>query len=349
MEYSLKEIADFVSGDVIGDAGIVVNGIRGFDDAGESEITFVVTPAYKKKMAETKAAALIVPMDVTRGERPIIRVANPYLAFAKISALFHPAKTLNLGISSAAFIGEQFFHGEEVSIFPGVFIGNNVRIGSRVTLMPGVFLGDNVRLEDEVFIHPNVTVLERCRIGNRVIIHSGTVIGSDGFGFAADGSSYAKIPQVGIVRIDDDVEIGAANTIDRATLGETWIKRGVKTDNLVHIGHNVVIGEDTIIVAQVAVGGSAVVGSHVIIAGQAALSDHVVVGDNAILGPKSGIAHTVFAGEIVSGSPAMPHRTWLRSVTVLPRLPDMERKIRELEQRLQSLEKEKEDRDGASI
>jgi UDP-3-O-[3-hydroxymyristoyl] glucosamine N-acyltransferase len=196
---------------------------------------------------------------------------------------------------------------------------------------------------DDVVLYPNVSILERCEIGSRVIIHAGSVIGSDGFGFALHEGGYSKIPQTGIVRIDDDVEIGACNTIDRATFGRTWIKRGVKTDNLVHIAHNVVVGEDTVLVAQVGISGSVKIGNRAILAGQAGVAQHVSIGDRAIIGPQSGVAKSVAEDQVVSGSPEMPHRLWLKVSNLIPKLPEMRKKIGELEKRIERLEKVSED------
>jgi len=202
-----------------------------------------------------------------------------------------------------------------------------------------VVIGDNVVIGNDVMIYPNVTVLDRCTIGNRVIIHAGTVIGSDGFGFAPDGKKYYKVPHTGIVRIDDDVEIGAGNTIDRATFGKTWIKSGVKTDNLVHIAHNVTVGENSVLVAQVAIGGSVSIGKNVILAGQAAIADHLILGDDVTVVGQSGVAKSVPSGETVSGSPAIPHRLWLRVQKILPRLPDLKKKLEDIEKRLKRIER----------
>jgi UDP-3-O-[3-hydroxymyristoyl] glucosamine N-acyltransferase len=202
---------------------------------------------------------------------------------------------------------------------------------------PGAVVGDGVIIGDDVQIHPNVTIHEKCRIGNRVILHAGVVVGSDGFGFAPDDGTYFKIPQVGLVQVDDDVEIGANSTVDRATLGKTWIQRGVKIDNLVHIGHNVTVGEDAVLVAGVIIGGSTTIGKHAIIAGGAAIADHVAIGDGAIIGPRAGVGKPVAPGDVVSGAPHMPHRTWLRVHRVLPELPAIKKKVRQLEKQLQQL------------
>ena len=344
----MREIAGLIKGELIGDPDIIIKGIRGFDDAGPDEITFVSSPKYIKRINETRAAAIIVPPEVREAGRNLICVSNPYLAFAKVATLFCTVPRPVLGVSAHAVVGDDFQHGKDISVSPGVVIGNGVVVGDRVSLMAGVVLGDHVVIGNDVLIYPNVTILERCQIGNRVIIHAGSVIGSDGFGFAPDGERYFKIPQVGIVRIDDDVEIGAANTIDRATFGATWIKRGVKTDNLVQIAHNVVVGEDTVIVAQVGIAGSVTIGSHVTLAGQVGVVGHITIGENVIVGAQSGVAKSIPAGQTVSGSPIMPHDTWLRSSIMIPKLPTMAKKIKELEKRVVCLEKER-GGDGTSI
>ena len=208
--------------------------------------------------------------------------------------------------------------------------------------IPGVFVGDSVRIGKDSLIYPNVSILSGTIIGQRVIIHSGTVIGSDGFGFAQDGMTHVKIPQMGIVQIDDDCEIGANNTIDRAALGKTWIKTGVKTDNLVHVAHNVVVGEHSLLIAQVGISGSATLGKGVILAGQVGVAGHITIGDRVMVGGKSGVAKSIPAGEVVSGNPTMPHQTYLRTRSLIQRLPEMAKKIRSLEDRIRLLEAEKE-------
>ncbi|NJL59362.1 MAG: UDP-3-O-(3-hydroxymyristoyl)glucosamine N-acyltransferase, partial [Desulfobacteraceae bacterium] len=218
-------------------------------------------------------------------------------------------------------------------------IGSDVRIGDRVTIYPGVVIGDHVTIGNDITIYPNVSIYDHCIIGSRVIIHAGTVIGSDGFGFAPDGETYCKIPHRGMVQIDDDVEIGANNAIDRATFGKTWIQKGVKTDNLVHVAHNVVVGENTLLVAQVGISGSTSIGNHAILAGQAGVSGHLQIGNNVIIGPQAGIAKSVADGEIVSGSPEIPHKQWLRVQTIIPKLPEMKKQLNELQRRIEEIEK----------
>ena len=339
MELTVREIAELVGGEVTGEGDVVITGVAPFDDAAPDQITFAVTPEYKRRLVETKAGAVIVPRDVSESNKVLVRVENPSLALAEVSARFHAAERPVIGIDKGAHVGRNFRCGNDVSVYPGVYIGDDVTLGHRVTVNPGVVIGNQVVVGDDVVLHPNVSILERCELGSRVIIHAGSVIGSDGFGFAPHAGGYAKIPQTGIVRIDDDVEIGAGNTIDRATFGRTWIKRGVKTDNLVHIAHNVVVGEDTVLVAQVGISGSVKIGNRAILAGQVGVSQHVSIGDRATIGPQSGIAKSVSEDQVVSGSPAIPHRLWLKVSSLLPKLPEMRKKMAELEKRIGRLEK----------
>lgn len=339
MALSVRDVAKLVGGEVLGRDDWVIQGVAAFDEAGPNDITFAASASHKKRVAETEAAAVIVPLDVDEPKKTLVRVENPTLAIAKIASLFHPVRRPRKGVSGDAHIGKKFRCGTDLCVCPGVFVGDDVTLGDRVTLHPGVVLGHDVQLGDDVTLYPNVSILERCRVGSRVIIHAGSVIGSDGFGFAFDGNRYHKIPQTGIVRIDDDVEIGACNTIDRATFGMTWIKRGVKTDNLVHVAHNVVVGEDTVLVAQVGIAGSVTIGGRTVIAGQAGISGHVTIGSDAKIGPQAGVAKSIPDGQVVSGTPAMPHRDWLRVANMIPDLPEMKKRIRDLERRLEKLEK----------
>lgn len=338
MRKSMKEIADAIEGRLDGDPEKMISGISPFETAGKDDITLAGSPKFFKRIEETLAAAVIVPLSFEGSGKSLVRVKNPQAAFAKAVGLFHPRPSPVDFISPDSHIGEGFSGGRDLTISHGVVIGAGVSIGNRVRLHPGVVIGDDVKIGDDVEIFPNVAIRERCRIGNRVIIHAGTVIGSDGFGFAPDGEIYLKIPHTGTVRIDDDVEIGALNAIDRATFGETWIQRGVKTDNLIHIAHNVTVGEDSVLVAQVGVSGSTTIGRHAILAGQAGVSGHLKIGDNVTIGPQAGIAKDIADNTIVSGSPEMPHSQWLRVQSIVPRLPEMKKRIADLEKRLKALE-----------
>ena len=338
MEILLSEIAKLVDGRVKGDLKKKIYGVAPFEHATRGEITFVDSPKLVKKISETKAGAVIVPADVEETLNNVVQVKNPRVAFAKVMNFFHPAAKVKSEINTSAHIGENFKCGKKVSVAPFAVIGDNVTIGDRVILSSCVVLGNNVKIGNDTLICANVTIAERCIIGNRVIIHSGSVIGSDGFGFAPDGEKYYKIPQTGIVKIDDDVEIGAVNTIDRATFGKTWICRGVKTDNLVHIAHNVTVGEDTVIVAQTGIAGSATIGRHAAISGQVAIVGHITVGDNVQIAGQAGVTKSIAHGEVVSGTPAIPHRLWLRVQSIIPKLPELKNKIRTIEKRIKIIE-----------
>ena len=338
MDLSLNQIAEFVNGEAAGDLQKIIRDVAPFEAAGDDEITFADSAKFYKIIDNTAAGAVIVPRAIKIETKNTVRVDNPKVAFAKLMDIFHPPTRPDIGISPSAVVGNNFKCGPDVSIAPMVVIGNHVILGKGVILGPGVVIGDNVVIGDDVRIHPNVTVLEGSRLGNRIIIHAGSVIGSDGYGFAPDGERYHKIPQLGIVQIDDDVEIGACNTIDRATFGKTWIKQGVKTDNLVQIAHNVTVGENTVMVAQSAIAGSTTVGKHVTFAGKAAVGGHIHIGDNVMIGGRAGVTKSVAAGEIVSGFPEMPHRLWLRVKRLLPQLPGFKKQLSAIEKRLNKLE-----------
>ena len=269
---------------------------------------------------------------------PQVVVTEPAYAFAKLVHAFFMERYRSRGISDHIHKGREVEIGEEPSIWPFVTLGDRVKIGNRVTLFPAVFVGDDCEIGDDCLIYPNVTIRERTKIGRRVIIHSGTVIGGDGFGYVPHEGKPHKIPQIGRVVIEDDVEIGANSAVDRATFGETVVRRGTKVDNLVQIAHNVVIGEDSIIVAQAGIAGSTKVGNHVTIAGQAGISDHLSIGDNAVIGAQSGINRNVPANQTVIGTPAMPHEIAVKSLALFPQLPGLRQQVRELEARVRKLE-----------
>jgi UDP-3-O-[3-hydroxymyristoyl] glucosamine N-acyltransferase len=314
-----------------------IRGVAPFNDATKEDITFAVNAKYLKKIDRTNAGAVIVPSGFEKSDKNLILCENPPVAFAKVVAVLHPKKMQKPGIHEAAWVGENFVCGKNPAIAPFVVIQDNVTIGDRVTLHPHVFIGEGVSVGDDVEILPNVSILDRCKIGNRVIIHAGTVVGSDGFGFAPDGDAYHKIPQIGTVQIDDDVEIGACNAIDRATFGKTWIQRGVKTDNLIQIAHNVTVGENSVIVAQVGISGSVTIGKHVTIAGQAGIAGHYTIGDNATIGPQAGISRNIKDGETVLGAPGFPYLQYIKALKLVQRLPELKKKIDAMERELKAL------------
>ncbi len=341
MKYTLAELGAICGGEVVGNPDRCIRGALDFDSATSADITFAANPKFLKRIDETAAGALILPRAFTAVGRDAILVDYPQAAFAKVLALFFPPEQCPMGISDFSRLGEGVSCGDGISISHFVSIGDNTTIGDRTIIYPGVVIGREVHVGEDVRIYPNVTIMSGCKIGNRVIIHAGTVIGSDGFGFAPEGEIYRKIPHTGIVEIGDDVEIGALNAIDRATFGSTSIKQGVKTDNLVHVGHNVTVGENSILVAHVGISGSTALGKHVVMAGQSATAGHITIGDNVIVGGQSGVTKSLEANQIVSGTPAMQHRLWLKVSRVLPRLPDLIKKVVNLEKRLSLLEKQR--------
>ena len=338
MEKSLKELADHLDGTVIGDENVLINGIASLDDAREGQITFLANPKYAAKVATTGASAVVLPPGAERHGRNAIEVKNPYLAFAKLLTLFYVHRPKARGVMTGAFLGANVVMGEEVTISPGAYVADGVKLGHRVFIHPGVVIYAGVEVGDDVTIHANVTVRERCRIGSRVIIHSGAVIGSDGFGYAPDGKGWYKIPQIGIVVLEDDVEIGANTAIDRAALEVTLIRRGTKIDNLVQIAHNCQIGENCMIVSQVGISGSAKLGEHVTLGGQVGVAGHLEIGAFTMVGAKSGVPGNLPANAIFSGIPTMPHRDWLRSMGTIPKIPEMRKTLSTLEKRVRELE-----------
>jgi UDP-3-O-[3-hydroxymyristoyl] glucosamine N-acyltransferase len=336
----LGEIAEIVRGRVVGNENREISGAAPFEAACDSDISFAAEAKFINRLADSNAGALVVPESCESTAKDLILVENPKAAFARVMGLFHlPAEPI-WSISDRASVGQAFSRGRQVAIGPFVCIGNHVTLGDRVHIHPNVTIGDGVVIGSDVEIESHVAILDRCTVGDRVIIHAGTVIGSDGFGFAPDGETYVKIPQTGNVVIENDVEIGANNTIDRATFGSTWIKQGVKTDNLVHIGHNVKVGENTVVVAQVGIAGSVTVGKHVILAGQVGISQQVSIGDGAIVGPQAGIAKSIADNEVVSGSPGIPHRLWLKVQRIVQKLPELRKAVSTLEKRVKKLEED---------
>ena len=339
-DYSIEHLAAQTDGTATGHTKKRIRGVATFETANADEITFAADRKRLKQIDGCRAGAIIVPIGFEAPGKNLIRAGNPKLAFAQIVSIFHPTPAPPPGIDERSLIGDNVNIGKGVYVGAFATIGDGVTIGSNTVINNGVFIGNDVVLGNHSIVHPNVTIMNGCRIGSRVIIHPGTVIGSDGYGFVPDGGRHFKLPQTGIVCIDDDVEIGACNTIDRATFGQTWIQRGVKTDNLVHIAHNVVIGEDSIIVAQAGIAGSTTIGHHATIAGQAAISDHLTIGNHVIVGPKTGVGKSIADGEVVSASnPSMPHRKWLRVQRIIPDLPELKKKISMLEKTVAELRK----------
>ena len=339
MERTLESLACEVQGRVKGDGSVLISGVAGIEDAKGGDITFVSNEKFLPMLKKTKASAAIVSQDIVDISLPLLIVSNPLLTMAKILTLFTPKASLSTGISDKAWVSPSAKLGREVTVFPFVYVGDEVRINSRVTIYPGVYIGAQTKIGEDTTLYPNVTIYPRCIVGKRVIVHAGTVIGADGFGFVKDGEENYKIPQEGIVEIEDDVEIGANCCLDRATFGKTIVRRGVKIDNLVQIAHNVRVGEDSIIVAQVGISGSTKVGKNVTLAGQVGLVDHIEIGDNVIVGAQSGVTKNVPANQVVLGSPHLPHRQFLRVASVWIKLPELKSKLDMLLKRVEKLEK----------
>ena len=342
MKKTLDEIAAFLGGEVIGDGGIVIEQIRGIDDAGEGDLTFVANPKYVKKLDTTLASAILVaPATVCPGKNLLI-VADPYVAMGRLLTLFYPEEEETARIHADAFVEPGADVSAEATVYPGVHVSRGAHVARKAVLYPGVFVGRDAVVGEASILYPHVTLYRRCLVGRRVVLHAGVVIGSDGFGFANPGRENIKIPQVGYVQIDDDVEIGANTTIDRGTLGRTWIQRGAKIDNLVQIAHNVVIGEYSIIVAQVGISGSTQLGKGVVIGGQAGLVGHIEIGEHVMVAARSGVHKDIPPHQIVAGAPHLPHREWLKMEACLPKLPEMRAALAALQRRVAALEKEKE-------
>lgn len=338
--YRLDELARIVGGEVVGDSGVAISGVAGIKEAEEGQITFLANPKYENFLETTRASAVIAEGN-GNFPGPVIKVENPYLAFLKVVTLFSegPLDKYPRGIHPTAIIAESAVLGRDISIGAYAVIGERVRIADRVTLLPLTCVNDDVAIGEESLLYPQVTIRERCEIGARVIIHSGAVIGSDGFGYAKDGSTHHKIPQIGIVRIEDDVEIGANTTIDRATTGVTLIERGSKIDNLVQIAHNVVVGENSVLAAQVGVSGSTELGKNVVLAGQAGLVGHIKIGEGAKVGAQGGVTKSIPPDTNVSGYPAREHAFARKIYAATTRLPDLLRDFRDLQNRVEALEK----------
>ena len=332
----LKEIAERLDCRLAGDGDIEITAVAGLEEAGPGELTFLSNPGYTRLLRETKASAVIIASEV--GDLPIgfLVSDNPYLDFARALELFYQPPQPKTGIHPTAAIAASASIGRNASIGPYAVIGERAVIGNNAVIHSHVAIYQDVRIGDDFLAHSHVTVREFCEIGDRVIVQNGAVIGSDGYGFAQqkDGAHY-KIVQSGKVVIEDDVEIQANSCIDRAAVGETRIQRGSKIDNLVQVGHAVKVGENAILCAQVGISGSTTIGNNCVFAGQVGLVNHLNIGDNVVVTAQSGVPSDVASGQKLSGYPAMDNRRWLRCAAVFNRLPELEKKIRELAKKLE--------------
>lgn len=325
-----------------GDANLEVAGAAGLDIAERGQITFLANPKYTPQIRETRASAIFLneTEKCEREDIAVLRTKDPYLAYTRALCFFHPERKHAPFIHSNSFIHESAKIADTVSIDAFVSVGANCEIGENVKIYPNVTIYDGVKVGENTVIHSGVSIRENCEIGANCIIHNNSTIGSDGFGYAKDENKrWLKIPQVGRVVLEDDVEIGANTAIDCASVGETLIKRGAKIDNLVQIGHSCTVEEDALICSQTGLAGSSVIGKRVILAGQVGIAGHLKVGDDVVITAKSATSHDVENGKILSGVPAFDNREWLRSIAAFRRLGEMARTIRDLEKRLAELEK----------
>ena len=347
MTFSASQIALLVNGKVEGDPNATVDSFGKIEEAKDRQLTFFANPKYEEYVYKTKASVILLneafglkqPVQAT-----LIRVPDAYTAFATLLTKYQEIIEKQLtGIQQPSYVAKTALYGDNVFIGAFAYLGENVKIGNNSKIFPSVFLGDNVTIGDNTIIHPGVKIYHGCMIGNNVTIHAGTVIGSDGFGFApqTDGS-FQKIPQIGNVIIEDHVEIGANTAIDRATIGSTIIKRGVKLDNLIQIAHNVEVGSFTVIAAQAGISGSTKIGKGVMIGGQAGLAGHLQLADGSKINAQAGLGKSLkIPGTAVTGSPAYDYGQAIRSQAIARNLPDMERRIKELEALVKQLLEEK--------
>jgi UDP-3-O-[3-hydroxymyristoyl] glucosamine N-acyltransferase len=337
--YTLGELARAIGAALEGDPGRVIAGVAPLETAGPDQISFLTHPKYLSLAKSSRAGALLVPENAVGLPGPLLRSGVPQRALIALIRLFHPAPPIAPGIHPAALVAPAARVHPEASVGAYSVVEGGAVVGRRARIFPMVYVGAEVEVGEEAILYPHVVIREGVRVGRRVIIHPGAVIGADGFGYAFDGTVHQKIPQVGGVVLEDDVEVGANVTIDRATLGDTVIRRGTKVDNLVQIAHNVQIGEDVIVVAQTGISGSCSVGNRAVLAGQVGLADHVTVGEGVRVGAKSGVNHDLDPGQSYFGYPARPVAEARRIYGALPRLPELLKRMRALEQRLGQLER----------
>ncbi|MGB6687673.1 MAG: UDP-3-O-(3-hydroxymyristoyl)glucosamine N-acyltransferase [Terracidiphilus sp.] len=331
----LGELASRLGAELRGNAELEVTGIKGIEDAGPTEITFVANPRYAGLARKTRAAAVLVEPDFQEIPAATLRIRNPYHAFSRALAFFYQPPDYPPGIHSTAVVDPTAEIGEGAHIGAYVIVESGVSLGPYATLLPHVVLYPGVRAGSHLFAHTHAVVREGCILGDHVTLENGAIVGADGFGFAKnDAGEWEKIPQSGPVRLGDRVDVQANACVDRATVGETRIGNGTKIDNMVQVGHGSSVGENTLLCAQVGLAGSSVIGNNAILAGQAGVAGHCSLGDDVILTAQSGVSHDIPAGKMISGSPAFDNRIWLRAVAIFQRLPELLRRLERLEKNL---------------
>lgn len=333
----LAELAAQLGAELHGDGAVEVTGVRGIDEATPSEITFIANPKYASSARTTKAAAILVEPGFPEIATPTLRLANPYFAFSQALGIFYQPPHYAPGIHPTAVIDPTAVVGESAHIGAYAVLGPGVRIGSHATILPHVVIYAGVTVGDHFFAHAHAVIREGCTLGDHVTIENGAIIGADGFGFAKDNhGNWQKIPQSGPVQIGNHVDVQANACIDRATVGMTEIADGAKIDNLVQIGHGSKVGKNTLVCAQAGLAGSSVVGANAILAGQTGVAGHCTLGDGVILTAQSGVSHDVPSGKMLSGSPAFENRAWLRATAIFQRLPEILKRLNQLEKTVRS-------------
>jgi len=342
MEFTAKQIAEYVGGQVEGSAETTVNTFSKIEEGKPGSLSFLSNPKYTHYLYDTQSSVVLVNADLQL-EHPVnatlIRVPNAYESFAKLLQLYESMKPRKSGIDPLAFVSPSAKIGEGCYIGAFAFIGEGVEIGQNCQIFPHAYVGDGVKLGDDCIVYPNAVVYHGCRIGNRVTLHAGSVVGADGFGFAPTPEGYDKIPQIGIVTIEDDVEIGANTCIDRSTMGSTYVRKGVKLDNLVQIAHNTDIGSNTVMSAQVGVAGSTKVGQWCMFAGQVGIAGHLTIGDKVVLGAQSGAPGSIESNQTLMGTPPQSHIGFFRQAALGRRLPDMFKQMEKMQKEINELKK----------
>lgn len=336
----LRELASLLKCNYEGNGEVEIKRVANLEDAGEGDLTFLSHPRYQSWLEKTRATAIIISSEVQVQGKNILRSVNPQLTFIQAAEILHPSPKPEPGVSADAWISPSAQIGPEVAISAGCVIGDRVKIGARTIIHPLVVIYSDVEIGEDCLIHSHVAIREKTQIGNRVIIHNGAVIGSDGFGYIQlENGHHRKIPQLGYVVIEDEVEIGANTTIDRAALGETRIGRGTKIDNLVQIAHNVRIGADSILAGQVGIAGSTKIGQKVMMGGQVGIADHLEIGDGVLIAAKSGVMRNIPPGSFVAGIPSLDIKEWRKICVLLPQLATTFKEIKRIGARLEELEK----------
>lgn len=342
MEFSAKQIAQFVQGVIEGDENATVNTFAKIEDGKPGAISFLSNPKYTHYIYDTESSIVLVDKSVEL-EKPtkatLIKVDNAYECVAKLLQLYESMKPKKTGIDSLAFISPSAKIGENVYIGALAYIGDNVVIGDGCQIYPNVVICENAKVGNDCLFYPNVTIYHDCHVGNRVTLHAGSVVGSDGFGFAPSENGYDKIPQIGIVTIEDDVEIGANTCIDRSTMGSTYVRKGVKLDNLVQIAHNTDIGANTVMSAQVGIAGSTKVGQWCMFGGQVGIAGHITIGNKVFLGAQSGVPSSLKDNQTLIGTPPMEKLPYFKSQAIFQKLPDLYKQIQKLQKEVDELKK----------